>query len=418
MADNIEKLAQEPEEVERKKKNPMGCLIILFILFLTPVLVVTSMYFLSREFRQYSNTLLSAVPGPVGDYFGNQPTRADELAQVRVVSDYMLSLDDARAADKLKVLQKEDRRIYDEVVRDMLRLNPNRTRGILDAVRLSSESKDALSNVVRQIETEQIESLKKQAEYLSTLPANVAIEEIVRLAGQIEGHKLVASIFEYVETSKAVDLLYQLDAEDKNRIFSMLSEGKANEIRTMYSENRRKKQEIVQLAGLMRTEDPMRLAETLQTYSPADQATILRELGAKMAGSTLRHFSNDAAVLDLVARIKNLELLEKNKDELTPDLLKALKIYKDYDDRMKELVSVYTKMPINKVTEIVRDMLLNMEPATVYELDNGDHIAISDEDLTLDILRKFPQKKIAEILAQLDNTLSSELTRKLALPSE
>jgi restriction endonuclease S subunit len=66
--------------------------------------------------------------------------------------------------------------------------------------------------------------------------------------------------------------------------------------------------------------------------------------------------------------------------------------------------------------EIVKNMLLNASPSKVYELNNGEFITISDEDLILEILTSFPQDKIAAILSSLDQTLSSELTRKLVLP--
>jgi len=68
--------------------------------------------------------------------------------------------------------------------------------------------------------------------------------------------------------------------------------------------------------------------------------------------------------------------------------------------------------------QIVKNMLLNASPSQVYDLDNGEMISISDEDLILQILKSFPQDKIAVILSSLDQTLSSELTRKLALPKK
>jgi Mg/Co/Ni transporter MgtE len=62
--------------------------------------------------------------------------------------------------------------------------------------------------------------------------------------------------------------------------------------------------------------------------------------------------------------------------------------------------------------------MLNASPSQVYTLDNGEIISISDEDLIMQILKSFPQDKIAAILSSLDQTLSSELTRKLTLPKQ
>lgn len=103
---------------------------------------------------------------------------------------------------------------------------------------------------------------------------------------------------------------------------------------------------------------------------------------------------------------------------MTPDLLKSLKIYKEFDDNVLELKEVYSKMDLTRVVSIVRNMMLNASPSEVYELNNGQSITISDEDLILEILTSFPRDRIAQILSSLDQTLSSELTRKLALPKQ
>ncbi len=147
-----------------------------------------------------------------------------------------------------------------------------------------------------------------------------------------------------------------------------------------------------------------------------DLAIIYKNLGAKKAGEILAKSQDEQFVFDLIAKVKANELLENDEDLLTPDILKSLKIFREFDDNVNELIQVYSEMDTNKVVQIVKNMLLNASPSKVYELNNGELITISDEDLILEILTSFPQEKIATILASLDQTLSSELTRKLALP--
>ncbi len=120
--------------------------------------------------------------------------------------------------------------------------------------------------------------------------------------------------------------------------------------------------------------------------------------------------------LVLLKKMKENEILDSGQDKLTPDVLKSLKIYKEFDDNVKELVNVYSQMGTDKVVNNVRNLLINAAPSQTYDLNNGELITISDEKLVLEILRSFPEAKKAEILSLLDNTLSTELTRKLALP--
>lgn len=407
-------------ETKDKKKKSGGCLVVLLIMFLTPLLALGTLYFLNKDFKLSVNGIMSNIPGPVGTYFEKFPTRAEELDQIRVVSDYMLSLDESRAVDKLQILQKDDKRAYDDVIKDMLRINPNKTKNILEAIRLATVNKDALSNTVQGISTEQAADLKTQADYISGLPLTAGVDEVNKIiADSINGHKNAAAVFEYIDDKIAVNLLYQLDQVDRDKIFAALSDAKALSIRNAYSSQQRRKEDLVQIAGVYTSEAADTLINTIgdtSVYSLEDLAIIYKNLGAKKAGEVLAKSTNDAFVFDVIAKIKANELLDTGKDLLTPDILKSLKIYKGFDDNVKELINVYSKMDTTKVVSIVKNMLLNASPSKVYDLNNGDMITISDEDLILRILTSFPQDKIATILSSLDQTLSSELTRKLALP--
>lgn len=416
----IATVSEKKEEVKKKKGG--GCLVVLLILFLTPLLAISALYFFNKDFKMSINGLMSNVPGPVGSYFENFPTRAEEMEQIRLVADFMLTLDESRAVDKLLILQKDDRNAYDDVIKDMLRMNPNKTRTILEAIRSATVNKDALSNTVSGIETEKQDNTKAEAAYISGLPSNAAVEEVERIiADGINGHRNAAEIFEHIDDNVSVGILYQLDQVDRNKILAALSEKKALSIKNAYSAKQRRISDLEQIALVYSSESPSKLIDIIGntgTYSLDDLAVIYKGLGAQKAGEVLAKSSDEGFVFDLVAKMKANELLEQGRDLITPDILKSLKIYREFDDNVGELIDVYAKMDINRVVSIVKNMMLNASPSQIYELDNGQIISISDEDLILEILTSFPRDKIAAILSSLDQTLSSELTRKLALPKQ
>ncbi|HAS74984.1 MAG TPA: hypothetical protein DCS67_12635 [Clostridiales bacterium UBA8960] len=413
---------KEEEVIAKEKKGKGGCLVVLLILFLTPLLALSALYFLNKDFQLSLNGLVSNVPGPLGAYFEKFPTRAEELEQVRIVSDYVLGLDESRAVDKLLILQKDDKRAYDDVIKDMLRINPNKTKNILEALRAATVNKDALSNTVSVIESEKQDDIKAQAAYVSSLPSNAAVEEVQNIITDgINGHRNAAAIFEFVDNNIAVDILYQLDQVDRNKIFASMSDTKAMAIKNAFSSKQRRISDLQQIATVYGSESPSTLINTIGntgTYSMDDLAVIYKALGPKKSGEVLAKSNNESFVFDLVAKMKANELLIGGQDLITPDLLKSLKIYKEFDDNVLELIDVYSKMDMNRVIAIVRNMMLNASPSEIYELNNGQLITISDEDLILEILTSFPRDKIAQILSSLDQTLSSELTRKLALPKQ
>ena len=394
----------------------------MLILFLTPLLALSALYFLNDDFQLSLNGLMSGVPGPVGDYFEKFPTRAEALEKVRVVSDYVLELDTPRAVDKLLILQNDDKGAYDDVVKDMLRINPNKTKSILEALREATVNKDALSNAVLSIESEKQDDIKAEAAYISGLPSNAAVEAVQDIIEDgINGHRNAAAIIEFISDSIAVDLLYRLDQTDRDKIFVALSDAKSMAIRNAYSAKQRRITDLQQVANVYSSESATSLIDTIGntgTYTMDDLAIIYKALGPKKAGEVLAKSDNEAFVFDLVAKMKANELLVEEQDLITPDLLKSLKIYKEFDDNVLELKEVYAKMDITRVASIVRNMMLNASPSEVYELNNGQTITISDEDLILEILNSFPRDRVAQILSSFDQTLSSELTRKLALPKQ
>ncbi|MDN5351447.1 MAG: hypothetical protein PWQ12_365 [Clostridiales bacterium] len=420
MAEKTADASKIKEDEGKKSKGAGGCLVVLLILVLTPLLAAGALYFFNSDFNMSVNSIMSNVPGPVGSFFEKFPTREEEQAQVRTVANYMLDLTTDRAVDKMLVLQGDDAGAYDAVVQDMLRINPNKTQKILQGIRDATVSPDALLNTVQNIEAENTQNLESEAAYLESLPINDAVDEVNQMiSDSLNGHSDVAAVFEYLSDSSAMQILYQLDQADRNKIFSYLSDDKAASIKTAYSDRQRRESELEQIAGVYASEDASTLIDTIgntNTYTLDELAVIYENLGPKKAGEVLAKSTDDSFVFSLVSAIKADMLLKEGEDLLTPDILKSLKVYKEFDDNVTELVSVYSQMDTTRMVENIQNMMLNASPSTVYELDNGDLISFSDEDIVLALLKNFSQKTRASILSSLDQTLSSELTRKLALP--
>lgn len=422
MAENKNNNTPSPAEEEKKSKGMTGCLIILLILLLTPLLVVGGLYFLNKDFKMNVNGLMSNVPGPVGSYFSDFPTRAEELEQIKIISRYMIDLPEERAVDKLMVLNSEDSDAYNEVIKDMLRLNPNRTRSILDAIRDATVSKDALQNTVSQIEVEKQEALKATAAYIAGLPLDAAIAEVEDMIEEsLEGHSDAAAMFEHMDHEQAMRILYQMDVADRNRVFSSMSDENKEAIQQAYSDLTRRNSDLEQIAGVYQSENPLNLIDSIgesSNYTLDELAVIYKNLGPRKAGEVLAKSLDENFVFDLVSKIKANEIMENGEDTLTPDILKSLKVFREFDDNVKELVNVYSRMANTDILPIIESMMINAAPSAIYELDNGDLIRISDEDFVLQLLKSFNEKKRSELLSLMDRTLSTELTRKLALPNQ
>ncbi len=133
-------------------------------------------------------------------------------------------------------------------------------------------------------------------------------------------------------------------------------------------------------------------------------------------GQILAKAGDDTFVNEVITQMKNNEVLENGEDLITKDILKSLKIFKDFDDNIIELTNVYKTMQPAQIASVISKLLTDGALPQVYVLDGGEVITISDEDLAYKILDQFDDKTKAEIIGNFNNTLASEVSKKLTVP--
>ncbi len=407
---------------EKKKKGGGGKIIatLLIILIVVPLLSSAVLYFLFPSFKASANSILSVLPGPVGSYFSNIPTEQEVNEKINGIAEYLLKVDVSRAVDKLALIKKDDSNMYDSIVRTMLRINPNETKTIIEALRTSSLSKDVATSTLEQIQKDQEADYSKKAKFLEGLSVNTAVEEINFLVGNsVNGYRDVAKTLEYMDPILAAKVMEKVDSDIFKKIINAMNEEKAALIRTEITNRKTNLLSLGNTAQILSSQDMKKLVDVLgntNTYKIEELAVIFINLGPVKSGKVLSGVQDDKFVNEVISAIKTKRIEDTGKDEITKDILKTLKIYKEFDDNVNELVTIYEKMKTDKVAANIQLMMKNNSSPKTYTLDNGENIVITDEDLALNILSKFSNKKIGDILSTVDNALSSELTRKLALP--
>lgn len=404
---------------EKKKKG--GLLVPLLIIFVViPGIVMAGAYFLFPSIKQTVNGALSNLPGPVGTYFLSQPTAEETDAKIKQIAEYMLKVEQNRAVDKMIIIKKDNADIYDQVLKTMLRINPNQTKMIMEQIRANTLSKDSFANTLDQINKEQAADFKKEAKFLEGLTTTTALEEVKFLMGaSINGYKDVARAMENMDPIIASKIVEKLDKDLYKKLIFEIEPDKAAKIRTEITNRQTHVQDLKNAAQLYASEEIGKLVGIIgntTTYPMEELANIYYSLGPVKSGKVLAQVKEDAFISDLTKALRDKAVAETGKDNITKDMLKSLKIFKDFSDNVNELVTVYEKMQTPVVAEVLKSMMRNSSEPKVYKLDNGENIVITDEDLALAIMRKFSKKKVGEILSTLDSTLSSEMTRKLALP--
>lgn len=406
---------------EKKKGGGSKIGLTLFIIFvIVPLLAAAGTYFLYAPFKMAVNNVLSGLPGPVGTYFSSMPTEQETADKINSISEYLLKVEESRAVDKLALIKKDDAAMYDNIIKTMLRINPNQTKAIIEALRASSLTNDAASNTLSQIQKDQEEAYTKEAKFLEGLSVNTAVEEVnFRVSNSVNGYREVANALNYMDPIAAARIMEKLSPDVFKKINLAMNEEKAAVVRTEMTNRKTNIQSLSNTAQILSGKDSSKLVETLgntNTYKTDELAIIFINLGPIKTGQVLSGVADDKFVNDVISAIKTKRLEDSGKDDMSKDILKALKIYKEFDDNVNELVSVYQKMKVDKVATNIQTLMKNNSSPKTYTLDNGENIVITDEDLALSILSKFDQKRVSDILTAVDDALSSELTRKLALP--
>jgi len=405
-----------------KKPGVVGIVFVfLGVFILVPVLIFVAAYFFSDTVKHAANPVLSQLPGPIGSFFDNQPTVDEMNTQVQQIADYLLSIDSSRAIDKLKLIKKDDEKLYNEVIKGMLRENPTDAENLLEKIRQSNLQKNVLTSTIDSIKTEQDSVLKDRAKYIDSLTLKSALGEIQTiLDGNKDGIKQAGNIIQYSSDIKAAIYLENLQPQDRSGILNSMAVDRASAIRTQIANDENLSNTLKNAAQILSTENMDKQVSVLgdvNTYKLDQLAQIYSQMGPIKAGQILANVPDKNLVIQILNTIKDQQSIKPGQDKLTGDIQNALKVYSNFADNISTLNGIFSAMGDQQISGILKGYFQNGANFKSYPLSNGQEIRISDEDLALAVMKKMGQKKEASIMSFFDSNLASEVSRKLALPT-
>jgi Mg/Co/Ni transporter MgtE len=374
---------------------------------------------LNDTFQYRLNTALIDAP-IVGGYFDSLPTKAEKKSQIKSIATYFLDISADRAVDKLILINTDEKSMYDEIVKTMLQIDPNATKIILEDLRAKQLKGDAVSTTLDEITDERNQELQGIASDLESIPFSSLKAEMYKILNDgLNGYSRLARIFEQMDAVKAYELLSLLDDVDEASVLDAMELSARNLIQQEKNKDLANTQKIVSLSEIYASKDADELITSLANtalYKIEELAIVFKELGVVKTGQILAKAGDDTFVNEVITQMKNNEVLENGEDLITKDILKSLKIFKDFDDNIIELTNVYKTMQPAQIASVISKLLTDGALPQVYVLDGGEVITISDEDLAYKILDQFDDKTKAEIIGNFNNTLASEVSKKLTVP--
>lgn len=413
-------MAEENNKKEKKKGGAIKAILFLMIFFiLIPGAAVFGFYMLNETFQYRVNAAFSDAP-VIGSYFDALPTRAEKDAQIRSIAEYYLEISADRAVDKLILIKGEDTGNYNDIIRVMMQIDPNVTRAVLEKIRDKELKGDAISSTLEEINSERESDLQADADELVSIPLSSVREEMYKVINDgLNGHSKLARILEKMEPTKAYEMLSLLDDVDATQVLDAMEIQSRDAIRQERNTETSTNQKLISMSEIYASKDASELIDTLgntSTYNVEELSVIFKELGVIKTGQILAAVEDTTLVNNIITQMKNNEVLESGEDLITKDILKTLKIYQNFDDNILQLTNIYSTMQSEEVANILKNLITNGALPKNYVLDNGDIITISDEMLAYEVLKHFDDTKIAEIIGYFEDSLASEVSKKLAVP--
>ncbi len=413
-------MAKEIErEVQSLGKGKL-LLIAIIIFIIVPLTIMSLFYFTNENFKFMVNHSLSKAPGFIGRYFSKFPTKEERETQKREVALYLLDLGTKSAADKLIIIQKEDSKLYRDLLKIMMQIDSNKTEEILERIRNISLKKDALTSMIEQIRKDKMKELESKAKYYEKLSLPNAVAEINdELMGGIS-YKDMGRIIEYMSEKKAAKILKNLDEEVVSRLLSEFeSKEKSKKVKDLIQSILGHEKELIYIAQVYNEKKPEELLEDVgntKKYKIDELSIIYRYMDVIQSAQVLGQVEDKDFIFQLLEQIKMDEILDTEKAAIASDLVRTIKIYQDYYKKVDELTKIYAKMDVEQVGDAIAQLFNSNNVGQRYALENQEVILITDQDLAINILERLNPKKAGEVLDTLDINLVSRISKRFTLP--
>ncbi|WP_427338636.1 hypothetical protein [Caloranaerobacter sp. DY30410] len=408
---------------EKKRGNKIVSIVVIIFLTLTiPIGVLATIYYKVDSFRTLVNNQLKDAPGFVGEYFSRYPTEEEIEAKKMFLIEYLNKIDINSAADKLYIIKKDDNKLYNEIIRLMNSKYPSKTVDMIKLIREMELRKDLLFSLYDEIQKEEQDNIKKEAERLQKMDSYLALKEIKeKINSSTNEQDKVAYIINNMDDKKVVEILYYLSDDEKKLILSKLSsidKDKMYILKSYLLEREMKYEEFRNLAKIYagkNSYEAYKILGNTEKYSIGDLAKIYMNLPLKKAADILKYSEDKDFIEELFYNIRHEELLTGSKENITVKLSQIIDYIKEYEEKLNDLVLIYEKMDAKDVANIIEKLIVNDKKLTALEIDSISYYTVSDSKLAIDILRRLKKTTVSEVLKNLNDRKAAEITRKLAL---
>ncbi|NLY76956.1 MAG: hypothetical protein GX080_02570 [Tissierellia bacterium] len=403
----------------KEKKTSKFKIVIVVIVVLVFLAGMTFAYFKIPSLNSKINSLIGRLPWISSR--GNQSSLPEGVTSEKLddLADYYLSIDMEEAADKLYLIKKDDEMLYSSLIRLMNKKSATKTGELIKLVRNLEGRDDLLVALHDELTKEKQSKLNEEVSKLEGQDLSITLRQIeVLLSSDNKHREELADIFNKMDENILANIMYYLDEEFQEQIYSLLPESKRSNLESQVLSVSSKKLQLKDLASLYESKPIAAAIKEIgntELYSLEELGVIYSNMSILKSAEILSNIKDDDFIKDVLASIRREDSLN-NQESTANKITEAIEFLKEYNQKINELAKVYEQMSPDKVALITEKMINNNNTVTALQWDSEPVFEVTDAVIITDVLSKLKDKTISRIINSMSTDNAHKLTQMLAKP--
>lgn len=398
-SEEIEDTYEEDEEEDGKKKNRLPLYIL--IAFLMSGII---MYFVSSDFKKATNGILSKVP-VVGSMFEDKKVEKTKDQRVEELASYYLTMDVDRAVDKLIAIKKDDKKLYEEIISEMIIQSQKQGAIIKSSIEEKEKKKDLLQEAYDSMEKEKLSELQNLAKEYNSQGLIFALKDFQNRFLSNYDFEEAALLLENLKPDFSAKILYHMNSSIAPEIENGLKSSYKKDVereKRKYEEFLRKNQSKAQVYSKKDVEIAAKELSNQENFAVQDLSVIFSNMDYLAAAKILNEFEDKDYVKQVLDGVKETQDINSTITAMAGQseaIAKSMKIYGNFEKDVDKLKKAYEKMDALSLANMIVQMGTHKPiKSNEYKIDDTRSFKITEEDMMIVALKKMKPDFLSQVI--------------------
>ena len=398
-SEEIEDTYEEDEEEDGKKKNRLPLYIL--IAFLMSGII---MYFVSSDFKKATNGILSKVP-VVGSMFEDKKVEKTKDQRVEELASYYLTMDVDRAVDKLIAIKKDDKKLYEEIISEMIIQSQKQGAIIKSSIEEKEKKKDLLQEAYDSMEKEKLSELQNLAKEYNSQGLIFALKDFQNRFLSNYDFEEAALLLENLKPDFSAKILYHMNSSIAPEIENGLKSSYRKDVereKRKYEEFIRKNQSKAQIYSKKDVEIAAKELSNQENFAVQDLSVIFSNMDYLAAAKILNEFEDKDYVKQVLDGVKETQDINSTITAMAGQseaIAKSMKIYGNFEKDVDKLKKAYEKMDALSLANMIVQMGTHKPiKSNEYKIDDTRSFKITEEEMMIVALKKMKPDFLSQVI--------------------